>query len=640
MKSKFISLIMVAICGSFLYAQVKDSLYKKEIDTVVIKQLKNTSEKASYRIDNRRFVKNANFSDGITRVEYVTAASNSKTLFYKGKKIELFLLNGVKSTMDEISNIPIKSISGIEILYNYIDPSTGEGMLAMNVKYREKMGVNGYLDVSNGIGQEFFNEGAGVFLKKQKTFINFSHNNLWNSNYGRIFQSYLNSITNYNLDRNLHQSFNLFSVTQHLDDKQSVSFKFFYSGINEDNKSDNNVINNGMNMDSYNSNFLYDKKFGKYSFKLNSDFIINKNDYSNSLNSNSMQTFRELAISPVLNKKIAKGNLGLAFVYTHRNFEAENTIANVINKREKYQEVYNIILSSNLNILKGLSLSSSFRYQIYRDNFSENKYFLPYLRAVKTFNNLEIEAMYRRQVYNPNIYSLSGGIYQENNGSIVYTNPYLKPQKTDFLSVSVSPEIKKGSLSLGVIYEKNKDQVNTFSYIENNQLVDRIVNINSEEKGLDFSFSYPLFENFSINGYYRLMFIKSTFQNFEMRDKYHIAGLSVNGRFFENYNLSIDSDYRNKNYQANYFVKIKPDISISVSRSIAKEVYARITLRNILDNDYKREFLIPDQNHNLLKNNSYSPSRMLLLSLSYNFGKNFRSDSKNLMNINNDILPK
>jgi hypothetical protein len=214
-----------------------------------------------------------------------------------------------------------------------------------------------------------------------------------------------------------------------------------------------------------------------------------------------------------------------------------------------------------------------------------------------------------------------GGTYQEINGSITNSNPNLVFQKSEIIDLSITPKLRKGSISFGGTYESTANQIKTSKSIDMNNylLINSIVNLNSNEKKMNLSLSYPLSEEININTYYKYIFIKNFYNDQVFQDKYQMFGLSLNGTIFKEYNISLNSDYRNKIYDANYFIKLKPDFSITISHNFFKNLlYTSLELRNLLDNDSKREFIISDKNNQSLKNSSYYNSRLLLLNLSTN----------------------
>lgn len=633
----------IAFCGN---AQIKkDTVAPQTIDTIVIKKTLINAEKTIYYINKERFIKNIRISEAISTIPYVTIG-NDKSIFYKGNKIESILINGIKSSVTEFNVIPVETILNIEVIYSAIDLSSGENKLTLNIKTKSKPGIKGYLDISPASFQEFFYEGMGINMQYKKTFISFTHSNLWNSNSGNIDQIYLSNISNLKTKRILFQPFNSLTLSHDLGEKQSINLKFLYSGVKEniESKDNENDIFNIMDMNSYNINLLYDWTFGRYTFKVNSDYIINQNSYlgKSSTQNASDQIFKEFALSSFISKKIKKGNIGLAFVYTNRSFNSQNNNDGIEEKNIQEQSIYNIILSSTYSLADNLSFSTNIRYQIYKDYFVTDQVFLPYVKVLQKFDKLlNIEAVYRKKVYRPNIYSLSGGIYQEVNGSITYTNPNLRFQSADLYEVSFSPTIKKGNITFGMTYEKIRNQIRTERSITNFTLINNIINGDSEETGVNISFSYPFYKDFDFNTFYKYVISNNYYENKNLKGNYHIYGVSLNGKVFKDYNIIINSNYRNRIYDANFYTELKPDLSITISRNFLNDlIYSSLEFRNILDNDARRSYSIYDGNNNALNNISYFNSRLLLLTISLNFGKNFEKQGKFINNINNDLLPK
>lgn len=645
MKNKYVKYYLIFI-PLFIHSQIKkDSSAYKNIDSVFIRKNSHNAQKITYSFNKERLIKNIRTQEIITAVPYVTLG-NDKSLFYKGNKIEQISINGIKSSLTELNSVQAQDIQSVEVIYSNLDLTTGENKLTINIKTKFNPGIKGYLDVSPGVLQDFFYEGAGLSIKNKNTYISFLHSNLWNHNSGSVDQQYINSNNYLKTTRNLYQPYNSISIN-HIINNQSINAKFFYSGIKENSYSilnNDSKSTNQMNMKLYNINFLYDLTFGKYTFKLNSDFIVNNNTYNNTnyTKNSSDQNFKEFAVSPFLSRKLKKGNIGLGLIYTNRNLDSHNFIneselANSIN-----QYIYNFVVLGNYNITPKLSFSASLKYQKYEDKFNKKDIILPYVKILKNFEKIgDIELVYKRNISRPNIYSLSGSMYQEIDGSITYTNPYLKFQISDLFDLSLSPKLKKGNISFGVSYEKLQNQISTEKKMVDNMIHNNVVNVLGRETGFNLSFSYPISENFDVNSFYKYFFLTNEFENSIIKGNYSIYGLSLNGKILKEYNISLNSNYRNKIYDANYFIKLKPEISFTVSRNLFNNlIYASLEFRNILDNDSKREFMILDNNNNSFKNISYLNSRLFLFTFSYNFGKSFEMKKKNINNINSDILPK
>lgn len=644
MKNRIILGLFIIFKINVCFAQIKDTIKVKTIDSIFIKKNLSDASKSIFFLDKNKYIKNTKVLDALTNIPHISIG-NDKVLFHKGNKIELLLINGVISSIEEFRSISTEDISSVEILHSFMDPTSGDNKLALNVKTKFKPGVKGYLDFSPGVLQNFVYEGAGVSIKHKNTVISFNHSNLWNTNQGNLKQLYLSEISNSKTYRNLFQPFASLSINHNLSKNKSINIKFLYSGVKEDAEinTNNALIESNMNMDSYNINFLYDWKFGKYSFKLNSDYLMNYNKYKFyvfDLNDYSNQKFREFAISPFINRKLKNGNIGLGVIYTNRDFGSINTYNK--NTTENYinQSLFNIVLNSNYVLTKDLSFIFNLRYQKYIDSFNKNDILLPYIKLQhKISDKTSVETIYRKKLYRPNIYSLSGATYKEINGSETYTDPLLKYQQSNFYEISFSHSFNKTNISIAGNYEKTKNNISSLGRIKENTLSNKIINLDLEEFGATISLSTPINKNLNLNTFYKIIHINNFFDYQVNSGNYYNYGISLNGRFINKYNFYLNSNYRNRIYDVNYYTSLKPDISFSVSRNFLKDIiFLSLEFRNILDNSSKREFSIYDPLNNEFKNTSYLNSRLILLTISYNFGKNF--NVKKINNINNDLLPK
>ncbi|WKS95435.1 outer membrane beta-barrel protein [Riemerella columbina] len=580
----------------------------------------------------------------ISSIPHISVGNNN-VVHYKGNAIQTILINDIKASMEEFKSIPIEEIASVELLHAYINTSNGETELALNVKTKFKPGVKGYLDFSPGVLQEFFYGGTSVSVKSRNTIVRLMHSNLWNSNEGETVQRYLNQAVDYKMKRNLYQPFGMLSVNHHLSDNQSLNLKFLYSGINEQGEAldNNHPLKKEMNLNYYGVNFLYDWSFGKYVFKLNSDYILNNQDYENKSpleRYTSHQNFKEFAISPFLSRKLEKGTVDLGIIYTDRHFDVQNLMNGQSQPHSFNQSLFNIVLKANYDITKKLSATANIRYQAYQDAYTKNETFLPYIKILQGIGDkTEIGLAYHKKIYRPNIYTLSGGVYKETNGITTLTNPLLSFQTSHYYETSFSHQWNKVNISLSGSYEKIKNHLSILGRVEQGAVINQMVNADREEFGPLISLSIPLLKTLDLNTYYGYQYSNREYQNQVYSGDYYRLGVSLRGKL-KNYNFYVNTDYRNKIYDVNYYRALKPDISFSISRNFFKNlIYASLAVRNILDNDATQEFTFEDQSSMKLKNTTYMNSRLILLTLSYNFGKNFNSQTKNINKINNDLLP-
>lgn len=119
----------------------------------------------------------------------------------------------------------------------------------------------------------------------------------------------------------------------------------------------------------------------------------------------------------------------------------------------------------------------------------------------------------------------------------------------------------------------------------------------------------------------------------------HNVNFSLFGPMFKNYLFSLNSFYTSKIFNINSYTVTKPDFSISISKNFLKDkLNVNLEMRNVLNQDTERK-LIFEENEDYYHLENQNQSRLLLISLTYNFGKNFSTTRKNIQNTNSDIKP-
>ena len=116
--------------------------------------------------------------------------------------------------------------------------------------------------------------------------------------------------------------------------------------------------------------------------------------------------------------------------------------------------------------------------------------------------------------------------------------------------------------------------------------------------------------------------------------------MSFSGSIFKKYLFSLNSFYIDKFYEYNAFYNAKPDFSFSISKNYLQDkLNLNLEFRNILNQESNR-IIDFKENSNFYFQKIENQSRLLLLSFTYNFGKDFKMTKKNIQNTNNDIKLK
>jgi hypothetical protein len=160
------------------------------------------------------------------------------------------------------------------------------------------------------------------------------------------------------------------------------------------------------------------------------------------------------------------------------------------------------------------------------------------------------------------------------------------------------------------------------------------------EKSLKTSLSIPIYTETRLNINYAISRITFNHNNNLINDYINYFDASFSGPIFKKYLFSLNSFYIDKFYEYNAFYKAKPDFSFSIPRNYLKDkLNLNLEFRNILNQESNRVMDFKE-NSNFYFQKTENQSRLLLISFTYNFGKDFKMTKKNIQNTNNDIKLK
>lgn len=218
-------MFFIIFCLFSLFGAKKDSVSTKKIDTIFIDSKINKPDRKIYFLNKKAYIKNTKAIDAISNIPFVNSDANHG-VFFKGKSIKFLLINGVKASLQKFNAILAQNIRSTEIIHSYIDPKTGEISEAININMKEKPGLIGNLDFTEGLTQEFSYLGGNVITKLNQTQLSIFHTNLWNttsSEINRLFSNATNQFQeNFKIKTNLYQPFYLVSVNHKISDNQSI----------------------------------------------------------------------------------------------------------------------------------------------------------------------------------------------------------------------------------------------------------------------------------------------------------------------------------------------------------------------------------------------------------------------------------
>jgi hypothetical protein len=390
----------------------------------------------------------------------------------------------------------------------------------------------------------------------------------------------------------------------------------------------------------------FDKKLkNNYLIKLNFDYIYNNNAIKSfqsidNILLSSNQKFNEFSFSPFISKKGNNFEIINSLILTNRMFNFDN----ILNKNNINQKILTHHISYSLKINEKNSFRISNNYQ-FEKNTIENKnrhFFLPNITYLSQLDSIvDIEFNYKRKIIRPSINSLSNNNYVDIYGNNIINQSFILPQIENLYSLDFYKEFKKISINLYLNYKSSDDYITTLYDFQNLILTNKVININDfNEKSIRTSLSVPINKETKLNVNYSISKLKFTNDNNSIDGVVNYYDASISGPIFKNYLYSINSFFIDRFYEYNAFYKANPDFSFSISKNYLNEkLNLNIEFRNVLNQDSNRIIDFKD-NSNFYFQNINNQSRLFLINLTYNFGKDFKISKRNIQNLNNEIKLK
>lgn len=598
----------------------------------------------------KKVLENETLDKTIRRVNFITI-DNSKNLYFKGKKINTVLFNDKPISIEEFNKLNIEDVRSLFVETNNFNQTTGEieTVIRINEKKKIQNNLKGSLDFSQGFFQEFNYYGISLSNKIENLSSRLLVSNIHNSTENSSKQNINSNVILSDKNRTLSQPYFSLQNIYDIDETSSIYMKNKYSIVDEEVNSkfsNQNNLDYNFKIKNYSLNLRYDKKLkNNFLIKLNFDFInFNHSVKSNLVNLNqvltSNQKFDELTFSPLLQKKGNRYELINSFVLTNRRYDFNNTQ----NNSKINQNIFTYFINYSLKINNRNSLLIGSRYQFEKNNIThkKNHYFLPNLAyLIEIDSTLNMELNYKRKLQRPSINTISNSTYLDENGNEIINQGFLSPQIDNVLSLDVYKKFKKVSLNIGLNYNRSKDYIAGIYGFDNQSIIYTTSNIEEfEEKSIKTSLSFPLWKEAILNLNYSVSKVNFQQNNTQIDGSINSYDISISGPLFKKYLLAFNSYYINRFYEFNTFQKANPDFSFSLSRNYLKDkLNVNLEFRNILDQDSNRKLNF-SENANYYYQDTKNQSRLLLISLTYNFGKEFRMSRKNIQNTNSDMKLK
>ncbi|BFM43802.1 hypothetical protein CFS9_24430 [Flavobacterium sp. CFS9] len=647
MKKKITLLFVIKSFLVFSQETVKNEWAdSSKVETLQeIKIIKNRRKAGIYKLHlPKEILKNENMGKTLRRVENITL-DNSKTVYFKGKKIKNYIYNDKVITQEEFFKLLSENIVSFQIVENYFNLSNGETELVIKVKDNNGNvdNIKGTVDGTLGLLQEFNFLGLNLFYKKNKfsTILNIS--NLKNVSDNSSEEMFNDKTLNYSNHRVLYQSnFSMLTIFE-IDKSSSLSLRNKYSIVDENRRSifpDLSEASYFFLIRDYNTNLRYEKKTeNNLEYKLNLDYVSNNNKIENTSNK-SNQKFTEWTFSSSVSKSIDKLYIQSALVLTCRNYVFDN----VTNRSEVKQNIVTPFISFSYDLNPNNSLSFGNRFQFSQDKVNheavfDHNFYLPNFTYFSKFDSIvDLEFNYKRYVVRPSIRSISNFTYQDFNNNSIVNPSYLEPEINNSFSLDLVKNIKKVDITLNFGYLTSSNNISVVNELNDYKMISENTNLdsyNSSSVGTSVSFKFYKESRFNLNYSYTKLKMKKENEIYEGFVNY--LDLSVSGNIDKSTMYSINSYYIDRFYDFNLYRSVKPDISFSLSRNFLKDrLNINLEYRNILNTDANRMLRFTN-NTNYYALDNRNTSHMILVNASYNFGKTFKVNRKYIRNINSDM---
>lgn len=645
----FIVLILnsfFSVSQELLKEESKDSSNVEVLEEIKIVQSKRKAGVYKLQLP-KEILKNETLDKTLRRIENITLDSN-KMVYFKGRKVKNYIYNDKVITQEEFFKLLSENIVFFQIITNYFNLSTGETELV--IKVIDNQGavnkVKGSIDATLGLLQEFNFYGFNLFFKRNKfsTILNASYlKNITENSSKEIYNS---NALEYSNHRVLYQPYLSMLNIYEIDKSSTISLRNKFSMVDENRNSifpDSSVASFFFLIRDYNMNLRYEKRTeNKMEYKLNLDYILNDNKIENTINK-SKQQFIEWTFGSEISKTFQKLYIQSALVLTYRHYTFDNTL----NRSEVEQKVVTPFLGFNLDINNNNSLVFGNRFQFYEDKVDSdvaiynNSFYLPNFSYFSKLESIaDIEFNYKRYIVRPSVRSISNFTYKDFNNNLIESPSYIKPEVNDAFSLEFVKDVKKVNVTLELGYLASKNNISVVNKLNGYNMVSQNVNLdeyNNVYVGSSVSFKFFKESRFNLNYRFTEIKMRNGTENHNGRTNYF--DLSISGNINSETFYSFNSYYIDRFYDFNLYRSVKPDLSFSVSRNFLKEkINVNLEYRNILNTDANRVLRFRDNNNYYVLDNK-NVSNMILLNVSYNFGRSFKTNRKFIRNINLDMKP-
>jgi hypothetical protein len=650
------------------------------LDEVVIKQDKKniiTARKASYKINQKDFIKNTKATEVLSTVPNVYYNKSDGKTLVEGKLEAKFFIDGEEIMDNEISNLDVADIDRIEVMSNpsshYGTDFTGAVINIITKKKKEEF-IKGSLGISEGLINRFqvFNPS----LSYKRGVLTLKSNFRYLENYQRVTYSTNRIDENGTFDSsNISNSIGTqpssnTRIKIDLSKKSNLSFSNqiggykFVSNANGQLSNNNSVplyfsksgelSNLNWNIGSvYNLNFTKNKAFYIKTYYSEND-IKNSNVFSysdlNSISFDIRSKLKEFSTNvnyEVEDIKIFKLNSGfytdVKYINRIYSFSDTNFLIN--------QNIYNFSAELDTEWTEKFSTDAAFTIEnTTNSNATLNQnysYILPTLNALYHFGNkFDGKFNYSRKILRPGAADLNDQVIVINPGVAKQGNSNLDPQIRNYYALTFTKDLKNATnLSLKFYNESINNSIEDVYRSEGDLVIQTLANAAKfSATGMNVGVRTKMFKKINTNlncGFdYNVYQDNSPNSIIKKNQGYTFNGsLNLSTNLFKD-KVSVSFSGRQNGPEFSLLAKRinQPYLDLTISTNFFKnKINLSLYGRGLLGNNANGFIDVSSYNNFYQKIETTNNYSNLLLTLTYNFGKKFDDKISNNDIDNTDI---
>ncbi len=656
------------------------NIESEKLKEVVVKGKENTiisSKKASYKIDQKDFIKNAKAGEVLNNVPNVNYSLFTENAIVDGTLTAIIFIDGIETMQGELKTVDAIDIDRVEVINN---PSSAYGseflgaVINIITKKKTQEFIKGSFGATAGFKNDYWFVTPSISYKKGiVTFKSFFEPGGSNQiiNYDLLRSENNNTLVQKNINYTKTSRFNYNTkLNLKLSDKSNLTFtssiygnKFKpsvngFSKLNNDNPQVySKTGENSFQTISLSTIYNYKLSDNKNIFTKANYSVLNNKDYNlfnfnNIISINDVQsTNKEFAATIdyeaedlTLFKK--NGSFYTDVKYINRNFDFVGTNfyinQNILDLTAEMDNDWSENFSTDATITLDNTIEKS---NISKKTFS---LILPVVNGIYHFKNkIDAKIGYSRKILRPSASDLNDTPVFINPNLAKQGNSDLIPQIRNYYSFSINKAFKKDNISLKFYQESINNAITEVYKTQSNLVIQTLENTAKfSSTGLSFGLKTKLFGKISAN-------INTGFDYNIFEDKslnaivYKNSGYTFKGNFNLNTKLFKDKvslSFSGRQNGPSYSLLAKrisfPYLDLTISSNLIKDKLS-LTLygQSLLGNNYNGFDDITNYNNFYQKIVARNNSTNILLTLTYNFGKIF-DDKIEDNGINNDDIRK